>query len=91
MWKEVHLKALHDETVRDASKGIFEVKEGDVGCLLLLPGVLHDLLHCQIMLNAAVDAWQKCLLHCGIDKVVADQIGSETLVEKEIKGLSNAG
>ena len=89
MGKEVHLETLHDEAVRDAAKGILQVKEGDVGCPLLLPRVLHDLLHCQIVLNAAVDAWQECLLHCGVNEFVVNEKRGEARVEEQVKGLAD--
>ena len=73
--EKVLLETLHDEVVGDAPEGVLGVKERDAGSPVLLPCILHYFFHCQIMFNASIDARQECLLHCGINELVLDNVG----------------
>ena len=88
--EKVLLETLHDEVVGDAPEGVLSVKEPDVGSPVLLPCILHYFFHCQIMFNASVDAWQECLLHSGINELIADEEGCESGVEKQMKCFADA-
>ena len=57
--------------------------------LLLLPGILYDLFHSQIMLNTSIYARKKCLLHSGINEFVLNEEGGEAGVKEEVEGLAN--
>ena len=89
MRDKVHLQALHDEGVWDTPKHILEIEEGDMGSFLLLPSVLHNLLHGQVMLYASVHARDKSPLHFGINEFVATEEGGEPRVEKQVEGFAN--
>ena len=72
--KMVSPECVHDERVRNAAKGILEIKESDVCRSLVLPRTLNDLFHHNVVLYAPVDARQEGLLHAGVHQLVCDEI-----------------
>ena len=86
----VPFEGLHDEGVGNTPKGVLEVEEGNVGCLLVLPGMLDHLLHGHVVLNAPIDAGQEGLLYRRVHQIILEEEGGEALVEKEVESFPNA-
>ena len=55
----------------------------------VLPGVLYDLLHRQVVLDAPIYARQECLLHGGINEFVLDEEVCESLVDQQMEGFAD--
>lgn len=88
--KKVPLESFLNKAVGNTSKGIFKVKKGDMSGFFLLPGILDDLFHSQIMFYASIYAREKGLLHCRINELILDEEGGEAGIEEQVKCFANA-
>ena len=67
-----------DELVRDTTKSISQVEEGDMEGLLLHPGMFDCLLHDGIVFKATGDARKECFLDCIVNDFVLQKEGGES-------------